>query len=529
MASPLEHIAVVGCGFAGTSLLYQLVDRHAAVRISVFETTGDFGPGYAYRAEECADYLINNTTDTMCLTRSSRRAFFDWLETKRAPDASVDGKGHQPRAKYGEFLKEVFNSTLSSAAARGIEVTLVPFEATGIRKLEDERINIAWAEGNVSVDVAVLTTGRCPDRDQYPAPPEGSGALYLPNQVMTPEMEQIPLDATVHILGASLSAYDALNRLFSARTGCRFERSSDGKLAFRAGNNRRRVILCSRSGRLKAVQSLYPMHLKREVITASSLRASADDQGLSLEQVRRLIDGEAQRHGINLDWRQIIEPYAGCSSQSALTARAGELLKLAIQAATDPGQTNFLVDLFADTQFAVWDAFADQLLSSEAEATYRSRVETAALAYAAPCPVPTAEKLLALLESGQLEVRRGIREVSFDESRDGYVIEHDFGADLGAVLINATGMTYRDVDHPQQDPLTKNLAAQNLIRPYRRGGNALGGAEVDMNTFQLKGAANIYLANMLLWGPGFFTSSALTMAMVTERIVDHLLKRAAAK
>ena len=48
------------------------------------------------------------------------------------------------------------------------------------------------------------------------------------------------------------------------------------------------------------------------------------------------------------------------------------------------------------------------------------------------------------------------------------------------------------------------------------------GASVDMTSFRLVGANNIYLANMLLWGPGFMTSSALLMSMIVERIVESL-------
>ena len=49
----LRHIAIVGCGFTGTSLFHQLVDRYPLQKLTIFEATGDFGPGYAYRTTEC--------------------------------------------------------------------------------------------------------------------------------------------------------------------------------------------------------------------------------------------------------------------------------------------------------------------------------------------------------------------------------------------------------------------------------------------------------------------------------------------
>ena len=73
-----------------------------------------------------------------------------------------------------------------------------------------------------------------------------------------------------------------------------------------------------------------------------------------------------------------------------------------------------------------------------------------------------------------------------------------------------------------QSPLVRGLVEQGALRRYERGG-PMPGADVDMQSFRLPGLANVYLANMLLWGPGLMTSSAFVMATVAERIVDHLL------
>ena len=59
------HVALIGCGFTGTSAFFQLVDRYPVKEITIFEASGRFGPGYPYQPDECHDYLINNTTDTI--------------------------------------------------------------------------------------------------------------------------------------------------------------------------------------------------------------------------------------------------------------------------------------------------------------------------------------------------------------------------------------------------------------------------------------------------------------------------------
>ncbi len=521
-----SHIAIVGCGFTGTSTFFQLVDRYPAARITIFEASGDFGPGYAYRTDECADYLINNTTDTMCLTPASRRAFLDWLRTQPDVDPDLDERGHLPRRMYGRFLRDVFEATRVSASVKGIRVDLVPFEATELHELDDGGVHIGWSAGEIRADAAILTTGRCPDLDEYAPPPDGSAACYLPTQVMTPELDDIPDDATVHILGASLSAYDVINRLYSPDTGCHFERTPDGELTFNAGSNNRHVVLCSRSGRLKAMQSQHPRDLRRTCFTEDRLRADAADHGLRLDDVKKLIDEEAGNQGLNVDWQSIIEPYSDCDSVEAVTDRAGDLLRASIDAATHEDRKNFLVDLLADSQFEIWNAFADHVLTAEDERAYRKYLETATLAYAAPCPVPTAERLLALLKAGRLSVIKGVRKTELAADGSGYVIEHDFGSDCAGVLVNATGKTLRDVNDAGQSSLIRMMAGEGLLRQYERDGTPMNGADVDMATFRLPGTRNIYMANMFLWGPGFFTSSAMVMATIAERVVAELLNAA---
>ena len=90
------------------------------------------------------------------------------------------------------------------------------------------------------------------------------------------------------------------------------------------------------------------------------------------------------------------------------------------------------------------------------------------------------------------------------------------------MLINATGAADRDVNSDKQPDLIKCLRGRGLLKSYKRNGMPSKGASVDMNTFCIEGASNIYLANMLLWGPGFFTSSAYMMATVVERLLTNL-------
>lgn len=511
------HIALVGCGFTGTSAFYQLVDRYPAKRITIFEASGDFGPGYPYRRGECPDYLINNTTDTMCLVPSNRRAFVEWLRNGNG-HAPIDEKGHLPRAVFGAFLKDAFQATRTSAAIKGIRVDLVPSVVTRMRETRDGGVVVGWAGGETAVDAAILTTGRCPPAADGLRPPAGATVRYVENHVMSDALDAVPPDATVHILGSSLSAFDVVNRLFSPRSGCGFEREPDGRLAFHAGANGRHVVLCSRSGRLKGAQSRHEMKLSRTRFALDAIRAEPVSPGAVGEAIRR----EATEHGARVDWSSVLDPYGGCASAADVNDRAARLLTQAIADATDPRGSNFLVDLLEDAQCDLWDAFAEQILSPKDEREYRDRLETAFQSYAAACPVSTAEKLLALHRAGRLRVVRGTRSVVLSDDGAAYRIAHGFGVEEATTLVNTTGSVERDVTSERQPPLIRDLVGAGLLGRYERDGVAMKGAAVDMTTFRAHGSRNVYVASMLLWGPGYFTSSARLMARVVERLLARL-------
>jgi uncharacterized NAD(P)/FAD-binding protein YdhS len=209
----MRHVAIVGCGFTGTSAFFQLVDRYPVREISIFEKSSRFGPGYPYAPDECADYLINNTTDTMCLVPSNRGAFLEWLRMRGDAHASVDAKSHVPRALFGRFLQDAFAATRTAAAIKGIKVNLIPSEVTKMSEDETGTVELGWSGGRANgrarrrtrVDMAILSTGRCPELDRYEIPQPGTGARYIRNHIRTDALDDLPLDATVHVLGASLA------------------------------------------------------------------------------------------------------------------------------------------------------------------------------------------------------------------------------------------------------------------------------------------------------------------------------------
>ena len=199
------------------------------------------------------------------------------------------------------------------------------------------------------------------------------------------------------------------------------------------------------------------------------------------------------------------------------------MLAADIDSATSPTPSNFVVEYLDDAKFDIWDLFALHKLTETEEARYRRDVESALLTCAAPCPVPTAQKLLALMEAGRLGVLDGVTGVSSVDQK--FLVEHRFGAERAAYVINATGAVDRNVGSDRQPQLIRQLAKRGLMRPYELRGEPSPGAAVDMQSFRSMGSRSIHVANMMLWGPGFFTSSAIIMATVIERMLQSVFDR----
>lgn len=512
-----QHVAIIGCGFTGTTTLYQLVKKYAVRRITVFETSGEFGPGFPYQADESREYLLNNTNDTMCLEPSNRRAFVEWLQKHPVYSVNLDEKASMPRYVYGEFLRDMIARIVSESSDRGIQVEFVPEEVVDLEQGESGNVEVKSRSGCYYADIAILATGRCPDFDFLDLP-DAPGLTYIRQHIPGQTLDALPIDGKIHILGASLSAYDVVNQLFAPSTGCEFVSDGNNRLRYIPNGNDRQVVLCSRSGRLKKVQSRQPYPVvPSETVFRSALYLEKGQA--TLQQLYELMEEDAKQHGVKLDHQKMLNPYASCASSEALNDRAAEILSNDIDAAAAGSKDNFIVDYLDAIQMIIWDVFAAHVLAPDQELSYRSRFETALLSHAAPCPSSTAQKILALMQSGNLTILSGVSSVQIADDMATYQINHQFGTDDCHILINASGSVDRKATSERQPTLIANLVRKGLLEPYRPNGTEANGLAVNMDSFQSEGASSIYVANMFLWGPGFYVSSAIMMATIVERLL----------
>jgi hypothetical protein len=124
------------------------------------------------------------------------------------------------------------------------------------------------------------------------------------------------------------------------------------------------------------------------------------------------------------------------------------------------------------------------------------------------------------MEAGRLRIINGCTGIS--QSEQGFRIEHAFGSEKAEYVVNATGVADRLVSSDEQPELIRNLSRRRLLCPYELEDKPSPGAAVDMDTLRAAGSNSIYVANMFLWGPGSFTSSAIMMATIVDRMLDAM-------
>jgi len=139
MAAAFPTLAIIGGGFAGTTLAVQARTAWPEARILLFEPD-EPGPGLAYSTPD-PRHLLNVPATGMSLHPDQPGHFATWLAGQ--PDASPSGEGpcFAPRRLYGRYLREQF------CAAVGEGVRHVPCRVTAVRPLPEGGFRLLAEDG----------------------------------------------------------------------------------------------------------------------------------------------------------------------------------------------------------------------------------------------------------------------------------------------------------------------------------------------------------------------------------------------
>jgi uncharacterized NAD(P)/FAD-binding protein YdhS len=211
-----RHIAIVGGGAAGASLLSELLTRRTQPPLLLDWYTGSGTParGVAYGGTSPRQ-LLNVRAASMSLFAGQPRGFLDFVQREQ-PD--IAGTDFLPRSRYGDYLESEVAHALQLGRAYGHDVNIIPFPAAA---LIPERHTITVLQGEFSrvADAAVLALGALPPRALagVSARALASGRYVVdPWQLLARPDETAVAPRHVLVIGLGLTAVDVLLEL-SAR------------------------------------------------------------------------------------------------------------------------------------------------------------------------------------------------------------------------------------------------------------------------------------------------------------------------
>lgn len=480
-------IAVVGGGATAVSLIDSLVREAKTApgcpRLVVYTIDNRRlrGRGLAYD-DDVASNLLNTRAGFITPFPDRPGHFFTWLRENGAvwrhefPDLVVEPETFVPRPLFGLYLECMLSALGGELLRIGGSLVSVGAEAIDIERTADGRFVVGTDTAlTIRADHVVLSCGNLQvDEHEALAKRPGFHASPYPIRRM---VHEIARDARVAVIGARLSAIDAIMGLFAA-------------------GHRGPIAMVSRSGYLPSVrgtQGRYaPTLLTRAHVEAHVLRHG----GLSLatlvgwveEEIARAGGGRLQA-GTPIPPRPPSDPLAFLESEIA-QAQAPRPWQAVLYA------TNGIVDL-------LWRALpeAERLL-------FLDRFQAAWMAYRVSIPVENARRMLDAGREGRLGFRSGASHVAA-RGDGGFDVAIGEGPDARVERFDAVVCAYGSSRDPRRlaSRLVQSLIARGLVRPHRHGGLDVAtgsGAAIAADGSVVR---NLSILGELTAGANFFTSA----------------------
>lgn len=475
----LTHITIIGGGACGISAFIELflqlriAGRQRQTQITIIEQNPEVGKGLAFGTKE-PGHILNTQADLMGIHFTEPAHFSTWLiaHEQRVGREVVDNQGQREafttRRLYGTYLKEQFQYYFELAKKEQMQVGVLHAVALEVIR-QDERFEIKTSLGQKLQSDFVLLAPGTPVADNYPEladKPHYFGSPW-PSE---PILEKVPRDADVAVLGSSLSAIDALMTLV--------DNGYSGKIRCYALD-----------GLMPRVQPETQVMVDRKHLTIANLhqiqRTSLRNPTVK-EMFRLFIKDAEENEGKAIDWKAAAR--AGKSAQ--------ELLDEDILIAKNGGDAliNIPYSLRYDSS-QMW-----KWLDADEKLKFKKWLGRYWAINRHCMPLYNAEKIAELFQQGRLEVVRDLEEVTYDESRDAFVMQFQRGKQaVEKYLINATGPAAQV--KAMKSELIRNLSESGMIEA-----DPVGGIKINTETMQVVSGGAVHPQ---LYAVGHITNGVL--------------------
>ncbi|WP_280435645.1 FAD/NAD(P)-binding protein [Nocardia carnea] len=400
------NIAIIGGGSAAVALLDALAvaGDEAGERpgsVTVFEPSPRLWRGRPYTSD-LDSVLVNAIPQLMSIRGGDFGHYRGWLGERGAEYLDTRlGERLVPRALYGEYLVDSAEAALAALRGRGWETGVVPARVTGITG-HDGAIVLVTDEGQeYRASRLVLCVGGG-------TPPDLYGLADRPGYIHDPyplarTLDEIPPEATVSVLGSGLTAVDIA-------------------VSLAARGHAGPITLLSRTGTLPYVWQ-RPMPRVSTHLTGERIAGLHRAQGfVGLTDLVGLVRAELAGSGESFDDFAAELLDSGADPVARLRRQVAEI--------DDPRIGRRLVRESAHQLGSiVWP-----LLPDDDRARLRKYFRTAT-AIASPMVPVNAVTVLGMLDTGRLELIRGVRAVEPVAGR--FRIEHAAGGHTADIVVNA--------------------------------------------------------------------------------------------
>jgi uncharacterized NAD(P)/FAD-binding protein YdhS len=483
----------VGCGPGGASLARRLLTGARAAGTPLSLTIVDrgalgFGTGFA---TPVATHLLNTPADGTSLLAEDEGEFVRWRAARRAwwrPQLAAGDDDAEaafpPRRLFGLYVADVLATAIETARGAGLTITTRSDEVVRVRRARAGGFEVlSAAAGEERFDVVLLALGHSAVQK---VDPQLAGEHYHENPWAT---RTIAADACVAVLGTRLSAIDTA-------------------LALAADGHRGPIVLASRSGALPRVKGPVAPHRLQHVPQFVAEGCAT----VTLAEVATVVAAEIDlTRTVYRSWAEAMPAppttTAGLRAEIALAASGAHAHWQSVLAALVP----WIPDLWRRL-----DADGQQALSTTYRTPWMTRV--------ASFPLVSAQRILALLESGQLRIHGALEAVQPEGA--GYRLAFADGRPPihADAVVNATGPGF-GARALEALPLTRELLADGLASAHPGGG-----LRVDAGSFALlapdgtpqEGLHLIGDLSRSVWGA---TNTVVGMARQARILADHVIAR----
>ncbi len=480
----LIDLSIIGGGLTGTAMLWQCIRQAqkaaetnpglpSRTRIRIFEKQDRFGPGFPHHVDNvlpchitnmCASDMgifPENPDDFQSWTVKNRVSLinrFSWFAPFLKQQENVPSVcDHYPRAIMGEYLTTRFFEAV--ALARQMGMTLEHHGGTAVVDLQPDsgkfRLSCqTTGTGKTSVIEAaqvLIATGHWQKQRHDP--------FFFPSPWPAQTLRQrIPMGVKVGIIGTSLSAIETLLTLTSED---RFTRSESGDLTYLPPKDTRTFSLFSRKGLLPKVRGrtgAYRNQFFRPEILEKILADNTNPQ--PWKAVFDRLDTELHHvYGHPFNWDDIFNPSGPPETVLAHS------IQDAVHGDNPKGDVRWQTVLSQGID-AVKQVYLR--LTPEQRRLFEKQYGSAFFTHAATQPIVNAEKLLALIRTGIVEIIRlgdsyrllkdapEARFVFVYTDREGHTRKHPC-----SYLVDARGQKKSILTDPSS--LTQSMVAQGIV------------------------------------------------------------------